>query len=131
MGSKSKGNFIMISPDAIMQDGSSSVAVFNISGINEEDTTEYYPIMSNFYNTALWFGTGTLEDTNGNKIPPQALYYNMVNKINYNGDIYWLSKSNDTSLKYCDIESSGADYITISTTDNWNTYTVVSGGGMQ
>lgn len=124
MDLQQKGNFIMISPDVSMRSSSFPVATFNILGINEEDTTEYYPIVSNFYDTALWFGTGTLEDINGNQIPPQALYYNMVNKINYDGTtIYWLSKINTDSLIYRAIENN-TYYITISTTDNWNTYTV-------
>lgn len=126
MAIKNTGNFIMISPDASMQGSPFPIATFNISGINEEDTTEYYPIMSNFYDTALWLGTGTLKDANNNTVPPQALQYKtMVNKISYNGTIYWLSNIGGTSLIYRAIENS-TNYITISTTDDWNTYTVTA-----
>lgn len=124
MASESKGNFIMISPHEIMGNGTYPIAVFNISGINEEDRKEYYPIMSNFYDTALCLGNGnTLMDINHNPVPPQVLQYRRVNKIMYNGLIYWLSNVNDGKLKYRTIENN-MNYITISTTDDWNTYTI-------
>ncbi len=119
MASQSKGNFIAIKPTEIMDD---PIAIFSIVGISEFSTTEYYPIMSNFYDTASWSGvSNTLSDFFGNSVPSQALLYNMVNKIRYNGIIYWLSNINDGSLIYRNIED-GA--LTISTTDNYNTYTV-------
>ncbi len=126
MASQSKGNFITISPHKRIAD---PIAIFNIVGIGEENTTEYYPIMSNFYDTALWFGvSNTLSDVSGDPIPSQALEYSMVNKIKYNGTIYWLSVVNNDSLIYRTIGNS-ADYITISTTDDWNTYTVTVSDG--
>lgn len=132
MDLKSTGNFIMIRPYEGMKNDISPIAIFNIVGINGDGTTEYYPIMSNFYDTALWFdGDDTLMDINDNNpVPPQVLQNHMVNKIEYNGTIYWLSMINGDSQKYRAIENS-ADYITISSTDNWNTYTVMSGGGVQ
>ena len=125
---QSKGNFIIISPnESIQKDISFPIATFNILGVGEEDTTEYYPIMSNFYDTVYCLGTGTtLYDVNGDTVPSQTLPYimenKMVNKIISGITVYWLSKANDDSLIYIDIET-GAK-ITISTTDNWNTYTV-------
>lgn len=129
MAIKNTGNFIKISPDASMQGSPFPIATFNISGINEEDTTEYYPIMSNFYDTALWLGTGTLRDANNNTVPPQALQGYMVNKIIYSVTVYWLSTVNNASLIYRAIENSDENYITISTTDDWNTYTVTASNG--
>lgn len=126
MASESKGNFIMISPHERMNDA--PIAIFYIDGVSEEDRTEYYPIMSNYYDTVLWSGTGNLRDINNNSVPPQALQDYMVSRIEYGGIIYWMSNVNDGSLKYCDIESGGTDRITISTTDNWNTYTVAFSG---
>lgn len=121
MDSQLKGNFIMISPHEKIAE---PIAIFNIVGIGEEYTTEYYPIMSNFYDTASWFGvSNTLNDISGDPLPSQVLQYNMVNKINYNGTIYWLSVVNNDSLIYRTIGNS-AYYITISTTDDWDTYTV-------
>ena len=129
MGSQSKGNFIMISPHEKIAE---PIAIFNIVGIGEEYTTEYYPIKSNFYDIALWLGdSNILMGTNNVQIPPLALKYKIVNRIEYNGLIYWLSVVNNDSLIYRTIGNS-ADYITISTTDNWNnTYTVVFSGGAQ
>lgn len=117
---ESKGNFIMISPHERMNDA--PIAIFYIDGVSEEDRTEYYPIMSNFYDTASWSGTGNLRDITNNSVPPQALQGYMVNKIIYNGIIYWLSNVDDDRLIYHAIGDTS--YITISTTDNWNTYTV-------
>ncbi len=128
----SKGNFIMIRPYRGMKNDISPVALFNIVGVNGDHTTEYYPIMSNFYNTALWYdGDDTLVDINDDAtVPPQALQHFMVNKIMYDGLIYWLSNVNDGKLKYRTIENN-MNYITISTTDDWNTYTVAFTGGVQ
>lgn len=129
MASESKGSFIIIRPDDVMKNNTFPIAVLNISGINEEDTMEYYPIMSNFYDTVVYSGNGTttLKDLNNNSVPPQALQYNLVNKIAYNGTIYWLSNVGGSHLKYCAIKNS-TNYITISTSDAWNTYTVVFSG---
>ena len=101
MASESKGSFIIIRPDDVMKNNTFPIAVLNISGINEEDTMEYYPIMSNFYDTVVYSGNGTttLKDLNNNSVPPQALQYNLVNKIAYNGTIYWLSNVGGSHLK--------------------------------
>lgn len=121
MASKSKGNFIKISPHERMN--YAPIAIFNITGVSEEDTTEYYPIMSNFYDTVIYRSNGTITDVNKDSVPPQALGGLMVNKITNGAIMYWLSDINDNSLIYRSIGNS-AKYITISTTDDWNTYTV-------
>ena len=129
MAIKNTGNFIVIRADESMQTSGFPIATFNISGINEEDTMEYYPIMSNFYDTGSLDGTGsTLMDVNYETVPSKALSYNSVNKINYNGTIYWLSIINADNLIYRTLENS-TSHITISTTDDWNTYTVTVSDG--
>lgn len=124
MATKKTGNFIMISPHESMQNSGSPIAIFRIKKVDEEDTTACYPIMSNFYDTVVYSGNGTtLKDLNSDSVPPQALQYKLVNKIVHNHTAYWLSNVGIDSLKYRAIENS-AKYITISTTDDWNTYTV-------
>ena len=124
MVTESKVNFITIKPHERMAE---PTAIFNILRVGEEDTTEYYPIVSNFYDAASWLGIGNLKDLTSNSVPPQALQNHMVNKIEYGGGIYWLSEFNNDSVKYSTIGNT--KYITISTTDDWNTYTVTRSDG--
>lgn len=125
MASESKGNFIKIGPHERMNDD--PIAIFYIDVVSEEGTTKYYPIVSNFYDTVSCFGSGTLMDFVRDPVPPQPLQGYMVNKIIYSGTVYWLSNVNDDRLIYHAIGDTS--YITISTTDNWNTYTVTYTGG--
>lgn len=130
MDSQLKGNFIMISPHEKIAE---PIAIFNIVGIGEEYTTEYYPIMSNFYDTALWRDTSiTLMDISNSSVPPQALQYYMVNKIVYNNTVYWLSDINDNSFTYRSIKDPTTVYLKVVGKDNWATYTITpySGGAI-
>ena len=125
MDSESKGNFIIISPDESMKGYTFPIAIFNISGINEEDIIYYYPIVSNFYDTVSWFGTGTLQDlSNMATVPPQALEYRTVNKIVYNNTVYWLSDITNNSLTYRSMVDPTTVYIQVNSNDNWATYTI-------